>query len=59
VLTEKAVRVFLRRDVLMHEIAHHLDRDNFRSKSTRKSEYFADWFATTHGFGDGLTKRID
>ena len=49
-LDEAAVRRFLLDDVLLHEIGHHLDRYNFASKSSKKAEGFAEWFATENGF---------
>lgn len=50
ILDEAAVRRFLLDDVLLHEIGHHIDRENFSNKSLKKAEGFADWFATEHGF---------
>ena len=46
--SEVAIRRFYIRDVLMHEIGHHVDRRWPRSK--RKSEGFAEWFATEYGY---------
>lgn len=48
--TPDALRQFYLRDVLMHEIGHHVDRDNFGKKPRRREESFAEWFATEHGF---------
>lgn len=45
-----ALRTFFERDVLMHEIGHHVDRENYASKTEKKTEGFADWFATNYGF---------
>jgi hypothetical protein len=45
-----ALRQFYLRDVLMHEIGHHVDRANFGKKSRRREESFAEWFATEYGF---------
>ena len=36
--------------VLLHELGHHVDADNFRNKSHKKSEAFAEWFASEHGY---------
>jgi hypothetical protein len=45
-----ALKTFFERDVLLHEIGHHIDRANRDSKSYKKSEGFADWFATHYGY---------
>ncbi len=45
-----ALKTFFERDVLMHEIGHHIDRANCDSKSYKKAEGFADWFATHYGY---------
>ncbi len=45
-----ALKTFFERDVLMHEIGHHFDRVNFDSKSDKKVEGFAEWFATHYGY---------
>jgi hypothetical protein len=50
IFDDAAVRRFLLDDVLLHEIGHHLDRENFTTKSNKKAEGFAEWFATEHGF---------
>lgn len=47
---EESLRRFYLRDVLMHELGHHVDRGNFASKTDRKAERFAEWFATEHGY---------
>lgn len=47
---EDSLRHFYSRDVLMHEIGHHYDARNFRSKSGKKAENFAEWFATEYGY---------
>jgi len=44
----QAIRRFYIRDVLMHEIGHHVDR--YWMKPNRKKEGFAEWFATEFGF---------
>lgn len=41
---------FYLRDVLLHELGHHVDRSNFHSKTDRKAEGFAEWFASEYGF---------
>lgn len=46
----EALKKFFERDVLMHEIGHHVDRANLDSKSHKKAEGFADWFATHYGY---------
>jgi len=43
-----AIRRFYIRDVLLHEIGHHVDR--YWMKPNRKKEGFAEWFATEYGF---------
>lgn len=48
--TEEAVKQFYLRDVLIHEIGHHVDAVNFSDKSHKKIEGFAEWFATEYGF---------
>lgn len=47
---EESLRRFYQRDVLLHELGHHVDAANFRSKSDKKAEGFADWFASEHGY---------
>ncbi|MCP4965952.1 MAG: hypothetical protein GY926_12040 [bacterium] len=47
-LDEPAVGRFLKWHVLVHEIAHHIDRHN--PKTRRKTESFAEWFTTSVGF---------
>jgi hypothetical protein len=44
----QAIRRFYIRDVLLHEIGHHVDRHWM--KPNRKKEGFAEWFATEYGF---------
>ncbi len=56
VFTEQAVRDFYLRDVLVHEIGHHVDWANFERKSHKKLEGFAEWFATEYGFRDRRIK---
>ncbi len=48
--TESSLKQFYLRDVLMHEIGHHVDNPNVGSKSLKKEEGFAEWFATEYGF---------
>jgi hypothetical protein len=45
---EGALRQFYLRDVLMHEIGHHVDVQ--RNRSRREREVFAEWFAREYGF---------
>lgn len=45
---KEAIRRFYIRDVLMHEIGHHIDR--YWKKPHRKKEGFAEWFATEYGY---------
>jgi hypothetical protein len=47
-LDGQAIRRFYIRDVLLHEIGHHVDR--YWMKPNRKKEGFAEWFATEYGF---------
>ncbi len=44
----KSLKAFYLRDVFVHEIGHHVDRHN--TKSDRKKETFAEWFADEYGF---------
>lgn len=48
VFDETSLRAFYLHDVLMHEIGHHVDRKS--RKSRRKSEGFAEWFASEFGY---------
>jgi hypothetical protein len=48
--TEDALRHFYLRDVLIHEVGHHVDRSNFGKKRKSRMEPFAEWFATEYGF---------
>ena len=50
IFDRQALRDFFLRDVLVHEIGHHIDRHNFSCKTDRKIEGFAEWFATEYGF---------
>jgi len=47
---ETSLRTFYLRDVLIHELGHHVDRDNFKTKTKRRIESFADWFASEYGY---------
>jgi hypothetical protein len=47
---QDSLRTFYLRDVLMHEIGHHVDRKNQNKKPLWKEEGFAEWFATEYGF---------
>jgi hypothetical protein len=44
----ESLRDFYLRDVFVHEIGHHVDKRY--SKSLKKQEGFAEWFATEYGF---------
>jgi hypothetical protein len=44
----ETLKHFYLRDVFMHELGHHADRDH--DKSHHRSEGFADWFANEYGF---------
>jgi hypothetical protein len=44
-----ALRTFYLRDVLIHEVGHHVDRSHLRTGIT-KAERFAHWFVREHGF---------
>lgn len=48
--TKKALARFYLRDVLLHELGHHVDAKNFSFKTDKKAEGFADWFASEHGY---------
>lgn len=45
-----SLKRFYLRDVLLHELGHHVDAKNLSSKTERKAEGFADWFAAEHGY---------
>lgn len=47
---EESLKQFYLRDVLLHELGHHVDSKNFRFKTDRKIESFAEWFASEHGY---------
>ncbi|MHB1455815.1 MAG: hypothetical protein ACYC0V_02760 [Armatimonadota bacterium] len=47
--TSDAVRDYYLYDVLLHEIGHHVDRDNLWKTSTADSESYAKWFVEFHG----------
>jgi hypothetical protein len=51
---EASLKTFYLYDVLIHEIGHHVDRDNCwrpsgRVKSYSQAERFAEWFVREHG----------
>jgi hypothetical protein len=48
IFNRASLREFYLRDVLMHEIGHHVDRHQRRSK--RKEEGFANWVASEYGY---------
>ncbi len=45
-----SLRDFYLRDVLLHEVGHHVDALNNLTKTHRKSEGYAEWFASEYGF---------
>ena len=48
---EESIRRFYLRDVLVHEVGHHVDRFH-PDRSERRSERFAEWFTRRHSFGN-------
>ena len=46
--SRESLKKFYLQDVLLHELGHHVDRD--ADKNGRRSEGFADWFASEYGF---------
>jgi hypothetical protein len=50
VFDHSSLRTYYLREVLMHELGHHVDRKNYRSKTSRRIEGFAEWFATEYGY---------
>jgi hypothetical protein len=44
-----SLKSFFLRDVLMHEIGHHVDREN-TDRTHKRSERFAEWFAFEYGY---------
>lgn len=44
-----SMKSFFLRDVLMHEIGHHVDRENI-DRTHKRSERFAEWFASEYGY---------
>ncbi len=49
IFNDKSVRDFFLSNVLMHEIGHHVDRFH-TDTSKKRSENFADWFASEYGY---------
>lgn len=47
---DDSLRDFYLRDVLLHEVGHHVDALNSLKKTHRKSEGYAEWFASEYGF---------
>ena len=47
---DNAIRQFYLREVLLHELGHHVDSENLPFKTHRKAEGFADWFAAEYGY---------
>ena len=54
---EESLKQFYLRDVLLHELGHHVDAENFRFKSGKKAEGFAEWFASEYGYRLRLRKE--
>lgn len=54
---ENSIRQFYLREVLLHELGHHVDSNNLPFKTHRKAEGFADWFAAEHGYKLRLRER--
>ena len=50
VFDEASLKKFYLRDVLVHELGHHVDRDTLGNKTQRKREGFAEWFASEYGY---------
>ena len=48
----KALKRFYLHDVLIHELGHHVDRNNLHryGRSTPDAEGFAEWFAREYGY---------
>jgi hypothetical protein len=44
-----SMKSFFLRDVLIHEIGHHVDRENI-DQTHKRSEKFAEWFASEYGY---------
>jgi hypothetical protein len=51
-----ALQTFYLRDVLLHEVGHHVDRHN-RGKGVGRAERFAHWFVREYGFR--RTRRVE
>lgn len=47
---EESLRQFYLRDVLLHEVGHHVDALSNLTKTNKKSEGYAKWFASEFGF---------
>ena len=47
---ENSLKQFYLRYVLLHELGHHVDSENFELKTNKAAENFADWFATEYGY---------
>ena len=56
---EESLKRFYLQDVLMHELGHHVDSPNFISKSDKKAEGFAEWFASEYGYRLARLRRRD
>jgi hypothetical protein len=49
-MTSRSVREFYLRDVMLHELGHHVDETAGLKKSHKRSEGYADWFAQNYGY---------
>ncbi len=47
---DDSLREFYLRDVLIHEVGHHVDRLSLARKTRKEAEGFANWFVTEYGF---------
>lgn len=47
---EKSLKQFYLRDVLIHELGHHVDAMCYGAKTHKKAEGFAEWFAVEYGY---------
>jgi hypothetical protein len=54
---EIALKQFYLKEVLLHELGHHVDSKNSRFKTDKKAEGFADWFASEYGYKLRIRER--
>ena len=50
-----SLKNFYLKDVLLHEVGHHVDR-NSTNKNYKQAERYAEWFATEYGFKKAFDK---